>query len=222
MLNEKLVLILVFHVTIVEALSIKRANVPLESVQILSRYRMPDYITARMNGRVIEKIIERVIVKIKETIGQVHPILVTIGMKHGTLGITGNSEPGIETKSLLDNCCTATIVNDKTYFTKYNPYDRPLQLGTFREAPGNGKHNDIVGEGKIDIVSQYNGKDHVIKLSRCLYVPRARNSLICQGQLFKLGYAIDAQPEGTYVVKGGEVIAFLKTMDNPLQEVLSF
>jgi hypothetical protein len=76
---------------------------------------------------------------------------------------------------LLDNCCTTTIVNDKSYFVNYRPFDVPMQLGTFRDAPGNGKHSDILGEGDIEIVSQYNGKDHVIKLTKCLFVPCARN-----------------------------------------------
>ena len=135
---------------------------------------------------------------------------------------TGNTERQVQSKFLLDNCCTATIINDKSFFTKYQMYDTPLQLGTFRDAPGNGDHNDILGEGEVEIISQYNGRDHIMKLSRCLYVPRARNSLICQGQLFKRGYTIDAQPEGTYVMKGDQTVAFSKTMDNHLQEFLSF
>lgn len=52
-----------------------------------------------------------------------------------------------DTTFLLDNCCTTTIVNDKKYFIEYEEYSNPMQLGTFRDPPGQGQHKDIFGEG---------------------------------------------------------------------------
>lgn len=85
------------------------------------------------------------------------------------------------TSWIIDSGCTTTSTYDKRYFKSYEPYHGLITIG-------DGRTIEILGIGKVDLLSYVDGVKTRLELQNVYHVPKLHRNLISYGQLLEDGY----------------------------------